>query len=94
MSDAAASATPQRDLRPLVIAGILGLALGWFAATSPISPVKPAPERPVLRFLAKVAKIGLWVVAFADPPPTQAHHVVHARVDEHGNKVLHHGEGW
>ena len=46
MSDVAAPATPQRDLRPLVIAGILGLALGWFAATSPISPVKPAPPSP------------------------------------------------
>lgn len=93
MSDIAAP-SPERDLRPLVIAGILGLALGWFAATSPISPVKPAPERPVLKFLARVAKLGLWVVAFADPPPADVHRVVHARVDEHGNKVLHHGEGW
>lgn len=96
MSDIAAP-SPERDLRPLVIAGILGLALGWFAATSPASPVRPVPEadRPILRLLAKAAKLGLWVVAFADPPPpAQTHHVVHARVDEHGQKVLHHGEGW
>ena len=93
MSDTVAN-KPAADLRPFVIAGILGVALGWFAATSPVSPVKPAPERPVLRFLARMAKLGLWVVAFADPPPADVHHVVHARVDEHGQKVLHHGEGW
>lgn len=93
MSDVATT-KPTIDLRPLVLAGIAGIALGWFAATSPVSPVKPAPERPVLRFLARVAKLGLWAMAFADPPPTATHRVVHARVDEHGQRVLHHGEGW
>lgn len=97
MSDAPVTAVAapsrQRDIQILVIAGILGIALGWFAATSPLSPVKPAPERPVLRFLAKVAKLGLWALMVAEPPPAQ-HNLVHARVDEHGHKVLHHGEGW
>lgn len=96
MSDAPATvAKPQPDMRLLVIAGIAGIALGWFAATSPVSPIKPAPERPVLKFLARVAKLGLWALAFAEPPPPDArHYVVHARVDEDGNRVLHHGEGW
>lgn len=95
MSDVPATVTPtrQRDIQILVIAGILGIALGWFAATSPLSPVKPAPERPVLRFLSRVAKLGLWALMVAEPPPAQ-HHLVHARVDEHGNKVLNHAEGW
>jgi len=97
MSDATATATTMTkpDMRLLVIAAILGMALGWFAATSPASPIKPTPDRPVLRLLARVAKLGLWALAFADPPPTQdRHYVVHARVDEDGHKVLHHGEGW
>jgi hypothetical protein len=85
--------TRQRDMRILVLAGIAGIALGWWAATSPVSPVRPAPERPVLRFLAKVAKVGLWALAFAEPPPAEPHYV-HARVDDHGDRVLHHGEGW
>lgn len=96
MSDAPVpSAKAKLDFRPIVIAAILGVALGWFAATSPASPVRPAPERPVLRLLARVAKLGLWALAFAEPPPSQdRHYVVHARVDEDGNRVLHHGEGW
>lgn len=86
----------QRDIRILVIAGILGMALGWFAATSPMSPVKPAPDRPVLRLLARIAKVGLWVMWAAEPPPKQETntYIVHARVDEDGNKVLNHGQGW
>jgi|LakMenEpi03Aug12_release.lakeMendotaPanAssembly.Ray.scaffolds.fasta_scaffold164825_2 hypothetical protein len=82
------------DVRLLVIAGILGVAVGWWAATSPASPVKPAPERPVLRFLAKLAKTGLWVMMFAEQPPAEQHYVVHARVDENGHRVLDHGKGW
>lgn len=86
----------QRDVRIMVIAGILGCALGWFAATSPASPIKPAPDRPVLRFLAKVARTGLWVMMFAEQRPKEEsrHYIVHARVDEDGNKVLNHGQGW
>lgn len=92
MSDA--HANQERDFRPLVIAAILGAALGWFAATSPNSPIRPAPDRPVLRLIARLAKLGLWVMAFAEPAPEQKFYVVHARVDEDGHKVLHHGEGW
>lgn len=94
MADATMPDTRQRDMRILVLSAVAGIALGWWAATSPVSPVKPAPERPVLRFLAKLAKTGLWVMMFAEPPPAERHYVVHARVDEHGQKVLHHGEGW
>lgn len=97
MSDAPAPVhNRQRDIRLLVIAGILGIALGWFAATSDVSPIKPAPERPVLRFLAKLARTGLWVMMFAEQPPAQETktYIVHARVDEDGNKVLNHGQGW
>lgn len=99
MSDAPAPAPVhdrQRDIRICVIAAILGCALGWFAATSPASPIRPAPDRPVLRFLARVAKVGLWVMWAAEPPPKadSRAYIVHARVDEDGHKVLNHGQGW
>lgn len=85
----------QRDIRLLVIAGILGCALGWFAATSPASPIRPAPDRPVLRFLARVAKLGLWVMWAAEPPPQETKtYIVHARVDEDGHPVINHARGW
>jgi hypothetical protein len=98
MSDETPAIKPdrQRDIRLLVIAGILGCALGWFAATSPASPIKPAPDRPVLRFLAKLAKTGLWVMMFAEQPPkeeTQTY-IVHARVDEDGHPIINHARGW
>jgi hypothetical protein len=41
----------------------------------------------VLRFLQRMAKLGLWVAVFADPPP------VHERAYRgHGN--ICHSEGW
>lgn len=99
MSDAPTQ-TQQRlqpqNMRLLAIAAILGIALGWLAATSPVSPIKPKPEpsRPVLSLLARLAKLGLWVMWVADPPPNQSQHLVHARADEHGQKILNHGDGW
>lgn len=93
MSDAPATKdTLPQDMKLLVMSGIAGIALGWFAATSDYSPIKPAPERPVLRFLAKVAKIGLWALMFVEQPPRQQ--LVHARVDDNGDRVLNHAEGW
>ena len=95
MSDAPVTPDRQRDIRLLVIAGILGCALGWFAATSPASPIRPAPDRPVLRFLAKLARTGLWVMMFAEPPPQETKtYIVHARVDEDGHPVINHARGW
>lgn len=82
------------EKRILVISAILGIALGWFAATSNLSPIKPAPERPVLRLLSRLARLGLWAAMFADPPPAPTHRLAHARVDNDGHRVLNHGEGW
>lgn len=88
-------AEDKKVMQTLVIAGILGVAVGWFAATSPLSPIKPERERPVLKLLAKLARTGLWVMMFADPPPKDStHRIVHSRVDDEGHKVLNHSEGW
>jgi hypothetical protein len=83
-----------RDMRIVSIAVLVAVAVTWAAATSDYSPLKPQQDRPVLRFLARVAKLGLWVMAVADPPPAQQHYVVHARVDSDGHRVLNHGQGW
>jgi len=79
------------DTRVLIVAGLI-VAGGLCFQTLPAP--RPKPERPVLRFLAKVAKIGLWVlVAHHQPAPqTFAVHTYH--VDEHGQRVLANREGW
>lgn len=81
--------------RNIVIAGLVCLAIGWWLASSPSSPVWPEPEprRPVLRFVARVAKTFLWVMMVAERPPQEAN-IVHARIDADGHQVLNHGQGW
>jgi hypothetical protein len=82
--------------RSFWLAAVVGICIGWFAATSAWSPVRPEPQhdRPVLKFLARLARAGLWVMLFAEPPPSEKNYIVHARVDERGDRVLNHGEGW
>ena len=79
------------DHRLTVASSIVCLALGWWLATSPASPVKPTPEhdRPVLRFLAKVAKMGLWVMLAGERPKTEVNHIA-----QHDPNALNHAEGW
>jgi hypothetical protein len=82
---------PKPDHRLTVVASIVCLALGWWLATSPESPVRPdpTPDRPVLRFLAKVAKLGLWVMLAGEEPPTTVNHIA-----QHGPHTINHAEGW
>ena len=84
------------DLRKISIAVLVAVAVTWCAATSDYSPIKPKPDRPVLRFLAKVAKLGLWVMWAAEPQPQSTENLVyHAQAyDKDGNRVLDHGKGW
>jgi hypothetical protein len=84
-----------RELRIVSIAVLVAAAVTWAAATSDYSPIKPQQDRPVLRFLARLAKTGLWVMMFAEPAPADSQqYVVHARVDSEGHRVLNHGQGW
>ena len=83
-----------RELRIVSIAVLVAAAVTWAAATSDYSPIKPQQERPVLRFLARLAKTGLWVMMFAEPPPAKEAYVVQSRVDSEGHRVLNHGQGW
>lgn len=85
----------KREIQSAVVVGIVAVMLTWWAATNDYSPLKPEPARPVLRLIQRLARLGLWAMMFAEPPPPeQPQYVVHARVDEDGNRVLNHGEGW
>jgi hypothetical protein len=87
----------KQHYRYALMAGVVCLAFGWWLAASPASPLRPkTPERPVLRFIARIAKGVLWVMLVAEKPPQQDQQarLVHARVDADGHQVLNHGEGW
>jgi hypothetical protein len=80
------------DKNVIVIVAVV--VIGGLALQTLPAP-RAKPERPVLKFLARVAKLGLWVlVAQSAPPPRvfAAHHVHH--VDDNGQRVLNHQEGW
>ena len=84
--------------RKMIGVCLLGIVLGWWLASSSSSPVAPdrPADRPVLRAIARVAKMFLWVALAAEKPPASdtKTYVVHARVDENGNPILDHARGW
>jgi hypothetical protein len=84
----------KREIQAAVVVGVVAVMLTWWAATSDYSPVKPEPQRPVLRFVQRLARLGLWAMMFAEPAPPEQAYVVHARVDADGHRILNHGEGW
>ena len=83
--------------KKLAAAGIVLVALTWWAATAPESPIRPTPprpDRPVLRFLGKLAivaaKFGLGALAFLEPAPPDADEVQisHAALGSDGHQIL------
>lgn len=80
----------------LVVAVVLAVAVTWCAATSDYSPVKPKADRPVLRLVQRLARVGLWFAMFAEPAPSSSEGMVyHAQAyDERGERILDHGKGW
>jgi hypothetical protein len=83
--------------RKLAVAGVILVALTWWLATAPQSPLRPAPpkpDRPVLRFLARVAgvaaRFGLTALLFAEPAPQEADevHLAHAVLGPDGHQQL------
>jgi hypothetical protein len=59
---------------------VLGFAAGTTGAIpNPVNP-HPQPRRPVVEFLKRVGRLGLWVALIAEPSPASspdryAHHV-------------------
>lgn len=84
--------------KKLVMVAVAAFALAWFVShnegggiiPNPFVPQKP--DRPVLKFIAKVAKTFLWVAVFAEPKPHHVHHVVQANVGPDGAEYLEHGD--
>jgi hypothetical protein len=63
------------DKKNIAIAIVLVAVTWWFATApeSPLRPEPPRPDRPVLRFLAKAAgiaaRLGLTAMWFMEPAP-------------------------
>lgn len=52
-----------------VVCLIVGYSASSYAPVNPFAP--PHKDRPVLQFLARLAKLGLWVTLALEPPPQQ-----------------------
>jgi len=81
------------DKNVLVI--VAAIIIGGLAFQTLPAP-RAKPERPVLKFLARVAKLGLWVLVAQSPPSPRvfaAHGHVH-QVNDNGERILNHQEGW
>ena len=83
--------------KKLAAAALVLVALTWWLATDPASPLRPTPpkpDRPVLRFLGRVAilaaKLGLSAAVFLEPPPADADEVQlsHAAIGADGHQML------
>ena len=81
----------------LAAAALILVAATWWLATDPGSPIRPTPprpDRPVLKFLAKVAGIaarwGLTALVFLEPAPADADEIQlsHAALGADGHQLL------
>jgi hypothetical protein len=81
-----------------IVAACLGcLIVGYLAASvpgfNPVNPFRPQPDRPVVRFLQRLARMGLWLTVFAEPGPRpveQQYSALH--LDD--KSLICHAEGW
>lgn len=84
---------PTFDRKTITLAVAI-FAAGWMIghqAGEAFLPWQPSGKsRPVLKFLARLAKTGLWVMLAAEPPQPASHytHQVYRRGE------LNHREGW
>lgn len=83
--------------RSIVLACLGCLVAGYLAASvpgfTPINPFHPKPDRPILRLVQRLAKLGLWVAIFADPPPRPVEQQ-YAAAHHDGRAMICHAEGW
>jgi hypothetical protein len=80
----------------LALAGVILVALTWWAGTSVDSPFRPGParpDRPVLRFVGKItaiaARLGLTALFFCETPtdPDEVS-ISHAAIGSDGHPML------
>jgi len=83
--------------KKLAAAALVLMALTWWLATDPSSPIRPTPprpDRPVLKFLGRVAilaaRLGLTAAVFLEPAPADADEVQisHAAIGADGHVLL------
>jgi hypothetical protein len=69
-----------------------GVAAGFVVGQGDTNflPWQPEKDRPVLRFVARLAKFGLWIMVVQPPPPDNTYV---ARCEE-GEICVNHREGW
>lgn len=86
--------------KKLVIASCLacvvaGYLIGSVEGFNPLSPLAPQRDRPIVRLLSRVAKLGLWVMVFTEPAP-QSPELQYAsqRVHCPAGSIVCHQEGW
>jgi len=78
-----------------LIAAVLALfALGFFANSVVDHYTKP--DRPVLSFVVRAAKLGLWLMMFAETGDTQEAkvYVHHHEPTDATRSFVSHSEGW
>jgi len=80
--------------RSLLLVALACLVVGYLVSSvpgfDPLNPFHPQPQRPVIKFLARLAKLGLWVTVFAQPQPPQQYAARHT--DDRA--MICHAEGW
>ena len=74
---------------------VAAFAVGWGMADAPKTP-EPAAARPVVRWIASMAKRLLWVALVAEKPPEpQPENVAKSRaIGGDGYPILDNAEGW
>jgi hypothetical protein len=83
--------------RSILLVGLACIVVGCLVSTvpgfDPLNPFSPKPQRPVIKFLARLAKLGLWVTVFAEPQPLPPEKQYAARHAD-GRAMICHAEGW
>lgn len=83
--------------RAIVLSCLACLVVGYMAAAvpgfDPVNPFNPRPQRPFLKLVSRLAKLGLWVTVFAEPPP-QPVEQQYAAAHCDDRTMICHAEGW
>lgn len=81
--------------RSTAIVLVVVFGLGYWYASSRAEPPAPHKDRPLLRWVVKLAKAGLWVALFAEGPPAdEPQSLAKTRVGEDGHLEVEHRGGW
>lgn len=83
--------------RRVVVWCLACLVAGYLAASvpgfDPVHPLSHKPQRPLLKLVARLARVGLWMTVFAEPAPRPVEQQYAAAHCE-GRSTICHAEGW